>query len=100
MRRAKTPAGAAQNLEQAQAIALTALAFLAEDAARLSRFLTLTGITPAGLRDGAGTEEILVAVLDHLAADESLLLLFCANKSVAAESIEPARARLSGQLRE
>ena len=100
MRRPKAPSGTAQDLEEAQAIALTALTFLAEDAARLSRFLTLTGITPAGLRNGADTREILAAVLDHLTNDESLLLVFCASKSIAAESIEPARALLSGSPRE
>jgi hypothetical protein len=95
MRRSRSTSNTADDLEQAQSIALTALAFLAEDAARLSRFLTLTGISPAELRAGADTPQTLAAVLEHVMGDESLLLVFSASKSVPAEAIEPARALLA-----
>jgi len=95
MRRAKSISNTADDLEQAKGIALTALAFLAEDASRLSRFLALTGIGPAELRARAGTPQTLSAVLEHVMGDESLLLVFSASKSVPAEAVETARALLA-----
>jgi hypothetical protein len=95
MRRDKNKSNSADDLEQAQSIALTALVFLAEDASRLSRFLALTGIGPEELRAGADTRQMLGAVLDHLLGDESLLLVFSAAKSVPPEAIAPARALLA-----
>ena len=95
MRRNKPIPNAADDLEKAQSIALTALVFLAEDALRLSRFLTLTGIGPETLRAGADQAQTLAAVLDHLLGDESLLLVFSASKAVPAEAVAPARALLA-----
>lgn len=100
MKRAKQSADTARDIEAAQSIALTALAFLAEDGERLSRFLTLTGMSPAELRAAAGAPETLAAVLDHVLGDESLLLVFSASKSVAPETIAPARALLAGSTNE
>jgi hypothetical protein len=84
------------HLERAETIAAQALAFLAADAARLSRFLAATGIEPDTLRAQAGTQEVLAAVLEYLATDESLLLVFAANAGVAPETIAPALALLRG----
>ena len=95
MRRAKSTSNTTQDLEEAQSIALMALAFLAEDASRLSRFLALTGIGPEELRAGADTPQTLSAVLDHMMGDESLLLVFSASKAVPAEAVAPARALLA-----
>jgi hypothetical protein len=77
--------------DRADATALAALAFLAEDAQRLGRFLALTGIGPAELKAGAGSPEVLGAVLDHLLGDETLLLTFVANAGLPAEMIAMAR---------
>ena len=52
--------------EAAEALALRALAFLAEDPERLGRFLALTGLGPAELRMRAGDADLLGGVLDHL----------------------------------
>jgi len=76
-------------------MALSALTFLAEDATRLGRFLALTGIGPDELRSGAGARATQAAVLEHLMADESLLLVFAATKSVAPQSIPLAHALLA-----
>ena len=81
-------------LEAAEDIAVQGLAFLAEEPARLSRFLTLTGLTPADIRARVQTPEFLAAVLEHFAADESLLMVFAANAAVAPETIGPALALL------
>ncbi len=37
----------------------------------------------------------LIAVLDHLMGDESLLLMFAAEKGIAAETLVAAHARLT-----
>jgi hypothetical protein len=84
--------------ENAAALALVGLAFLAEDASRLARFLTLTGIGPDHLREAAGATDTLLAVLDHLLTDESLLLVFAASKGIPPDSVAPARAALAREL--
>jgi hypothetical protein len=85
----------AAELDRAEEIALAALTFLAEDSARLGRFLALTGMGPDDLRSRAGAPQTLLAVLEHLLGDESLLLVFAASKGVPPEAIEPARALLA-----
>ena len=79
-----------------EALAIEGLSFLATDAERLGRFMAMSGIEPDTLRAAAGEPGFLVAVLDHLLADESLLLAFAANAGHAPERIATARARLAG----
>src|SRR5262245_8446188 len=81
-------------LEAAEAIAAQGLAFLAREPARLARFLSLTGLAPAEVRARADAPELLAAVLEHLAEDESLLLVCAAGASVAPETIASALAVL------
>jgi len=81
-------------LEAAEGIAAQGLAFLAEDSARFSRFLAVTGLTPDQIHAQVQTPEFLAAVLEHLVGDESLLLVFAANASVAPETVAPALALL------
>ncbi|HKZ96516.1 MAG TPA: DUF3572 domain-containing protein [Hyphomicrobiaceae bacterium] len=83
------------DFECAESIALAGLTFLAEDPARLGRFLALTGIGPQELRTKASAPEMLAAVLEHLLADESLLLVFAASKNVRPEAVQPAHALLA-----
>jgi Protein of unknown function (DUF3572) len=80
--------------DQAETIGLRALTFLAEDAQRLGRFLALTGLGPAELKDQAQTSRVLAAVLDHLLRDESLLLVFAASCGIAPELVAPAQSLL------
>ena len=79
------------DVDQAEAIAVSALAFLAQDIQRLGRFLALTGIGPAELRKEARTPRVLAAVLDHLSHDESLLLAFAATGGIAPQHIAAAQ---------
>ena len=81
---------------QAEAIALQALAFLAHEPARLSRFISLTGIGAADLKATAERCDTLAAVLDHVLHDESLLLEFTSNHAISPEIIAPAHAVLAG----
>lgn len=83
------------DIDGAEAIALAALGFLAADVARLGRFLALTGIGPDELRAAAGTASLQAAVLDHLLADESLLLVFSSEAGVEAQRIGFAHALLA-----
>ena len=85
-------------LEAAEAIALQGLAFLAEEPGRLQRFVAVTGLEPAELRARADTAELLSAVLEHLAGDESLLLVFAASRGIAPETIAPAMALLQARF--
>jgi hypothetical protein len=80
--------------DQAEIVALQALAFLAEDAQRLGGFLALTGLGPEELRAQAREARLLAAVLDHLLRDESQLLVFAANYGIAPELIGQAHAAL------
>jgi hypothetical protein len=83
--------------DDAETIALRALAFMAEDEDRLSRFMSETGVGPDDLRQHAGSVQVLTAVLDFLSRDESLLLMFTANADIKPEHITPALAMLTGE---
>ncbi|AHB48675.1 hypothetical protein W911_10185 [Hyphomicrobium nitrativorans NL23] len=85
-------------LQDAETVGLAALAFLAEDAPRLGRFLALTGIGPDQLRSAADAPETLLAVLDHLLGDESLLLVFASTRGIRPETLVPAREALARTL--
>ena len=76
--------------ETAETIAVQGLAFLAEEPARLQRFLLATGLEASDIRARADSPELMSAVLEHLAADESLLLVFAATHKLAPESIGEA----------
>lgn len=66
--------------EEAEVIALKALAFLANDPARFERFLALSGTSLASIREAAGNPQFLAGLLNHLLEDESLLLTFTAEQ--------------------
>jgi hypothetical protein len=87
---------AVEQREAAETLALQALAFLFEDPARMLQFLKLTGLEPADVRARAGTGELSLAVLEHLAGDESLLLVFAASHAIAPDSVARAIALLEG----
>lgn len=78
-------------LEDAEIIALKVLTFLAEDPRRLHRFMSLTGLDVQELTETAGNISILVAALDYLHNDESLLLMFASNQALSLKIISNAR---------
>ena len=82
--------------EAAEAIGLAALVFLTEEEDRLGRCLSETGLSPDDLRAAAGTRHGYVAVLDHVLADESLLLVFTASAGIDPAAVGPARDVLAG----
>lgn len=80
--------------EDAEIIALKALDYLAQDVDSLGRFMALTGIGPADLRQRASTPTLLAAVLEHILADESSLLVFCSLNAIPPEDIERAKIQI------
>ncbi len=80
----------------AEALAIEGLTFLASDPERLERFLSLSGLGPENLRKAASSPGFLVAVLDHIASDESLILAFSANGGHDPASVLKARDVLAG----
>ncbi len=83
--------------EQAEAIGLAALGFLAEEPQRLERFLSLSGMDAGDLSAQAGEPQMQAALLDHILEDETLLLVFAADKRIDPEQVGPARALLAGE---
>ena len=86
-------------LEAAEALAIGALGYLAAEPETLARFLALTGIEPAGLREMAGEPAFLGGVLDYLLGDEPLLLAYAAHAAVPPQEIAAARTLLAGEPR-
>lgn len=89
------PKSAQLTREAAEAIAIDVLTFIAAEPARLDRFMTLSGLTADGLRAAAAEPGFFAGVLDHLAADETLLLAFAANAGKDPTVIARARDCLS-----
>ena len=75
-------------------IALQLLAYIAGTPEILSRFMGLTGVDPAALRNRATDPAFQLAVLDYAMGDESLLLAFAADHGFAPEEIVQAHRRL------
>jgi len=70
----KKPLPAAR--EAAEMLAVQALTFIAEDQERMSGFLAATGLEPGQIRSAAQQEGFFAGVLEHMLADESLLVAF------------------------
>jgi hypothetical protein len=82
-----------------EALAIDALAWLAEDGERLQRFLALSGLGPQNLRRAAEEPGFLVAILDYLAGNEPLLIAFSDHVQRSADHIMRARDRLAQESR-
>ncbi len=85
-----------QTREAAEALAVQALNFLAQDPARLARFLALSGLDVGTIRSAAAESGFLAGVLAHLGEDESLLVGFAAEAGVAPAEVDRARRVLAG----
>jgi hypothetical protein len=92
MMRPKSPV----NSEEAEVAALKALGFLAAEPERLSRFMELAGMDLAAIRASAAEPAFLGGLLDHLLADESLLLIFAEEHGLRPERIAELRRKLPG----
>ena len=83
-------------IQQAEIIALKALAFLAADTELMDRFAALSGVAPIDLVERAGDGEMLAGVLDFLLSDEAVLNDFCAAHDIDPEHPAAARQKLPG----
>jgi Protein of unknown function (DUF3572) len=91
----------AERRGQAEALAIRALVFLADERERLGRFLTLSGIAVSELRRAAAEPGFLAGVLEHIRSDEALLVAFAAQmkidpRDVAGAEMVLAEAGLAG----
>lgn len=82
--------------QDAETLALRALAFLAAEPERIAPFLASTGLGPASLRAAAAEPGFLAAVLDHIGSSDSLLLEFAENLRLNPEIVAQARLILAG----
>lgn len=75
-------------------LALRAFGFIAASDERVDRFLALTGLDPNEMRGLLGDPGFHLAVLDHFAGDERLLLAFTEAEGLSPELIGHARRML------
>lgn len=81
--------------DAAERIAIAALGYLAADAQHLERFLSLSGLDPADLRQAAAAPGFFAGLLDFILEDESLLLAFAADHGINPTEILRARSHLA-----
>lgn len=81
--------------ENAEELAFRALSVIASDEEKLWRFLDLSGLDPAGLREAAARPGFPAAVMDHVASDEALLLAVADALDETPERVARAHAILS-----
>ncbi|WP_092499484.1 DUF3572 domain-containing protein [Meinhardsimonia xiamenensis] len=82
--------------DEAEAVALRALAWLAGEEDLLRVFLGASGASPADLAARAGEPEFLVAVLDFLLLDDAWITAFCDAEGLSYETPAAARRALPG----
>jgi len=80
----------------AEALAVQALTFLAEEPERLGRFLAETGISPQAIRAAAQEPSFLAGVLGYILGDESLLIAFAGEAGVGPPEVARAHTALAG----
>lgn len=80
----------------AETVALQAVAWLAADPDRLSRFMVLSGTDPDVLRDGLTDPGLLGGVVDYLLQDDGQLVAFADAIGMAPERIAGMRRLLPG----
>jgi len=88
----KTP----MNETEAQGLAIEALAWLAQDKDLLSRFLALTGIDAASIRQAAREPGFLAGVLQFCLAHEPTLMRFSAETGRDPADVQTAARLLPG----
>ncbi|TCT00992.1 DUF3572 domain-containing protein [Aquabacter spiritensis] len=80
--------------DAAQAVAIEALAFLAEDMERIGGFLAQSGLSPGDLRARAAEPDFAAAVLAFILSDEPMLIAFSAKAKLRPQDVLTAHAVL------
>ena len=83
--------------EAAETLAIQALGFIADDPERLTRFFSITGLDPSGIRGQLGEPGFLAGVLSYLASDEKLAAEFIAFAACKPDDIFAAHYALGGE---
>ena len=81
--------------EVAEAVAIQAIGFIAQDEERLGRFLAMTGMGPGEIRQAARERHFLIGVLDYVRGDENLLVAFAGHAGLDPGTIAIARRALA-----
>jgi hypothetical protein len=92
--RGADPRGGVLSESAAAALAERVFGFVTEEPGRLLRFMESSGLSPDALRQAAGSPELVAGVLDHVVADEELLLACAGALEVPPERITQAWRRL------
>lgn len=71
---------------EVQSLADLCLGYLAENPEELARFMGVAGYDPASLRGAVGSHQLSCGLIDHFAANETILLAFCANAGMKPEA--------------
>ena len=82
--------------ENAEAIAIAALSFVAADSVLLPRFLAISGIEASAIRQAAGEPGFLAGVLRFIAEHEPTLLQFAEESGTPPEAVLRAMRELPG----
>jgi hypothetical protein len=82
--------------ERAEILALQALAFIASDEELLSRFIALTGMNVDGLKAAAAETGTLIAVMDFIMFDDSLIVRFAEFVNLSPDIAGQIRYALAG----
>lgn len=82
------------NTNDAQTVALNALAFLLNNQLSADRFIGVTGLSPNDLRDRLSDPAVLAATLAYLEAHEPDLIACAAALDMTPAALVAARARL------
>ncbi|MDB5509112.1 MAG: hypothetical protein JWL93_1581 [Hyphomicrobiales bacterium] len=82
--------------EDANALAIAGLTWLAGVPERLDRFLALSGLDHGSLRAAAAEPGFLAAVLDHITSDQTLIMDFAAEAGRDPADVAAARDVLAG----
>jgi len=82
--------------DQAEVIALKALAWLMTNDELLPVFMGATGVAEADLRENAADPAFLASLLDFLTMDDAWVVQFCDQAGIAYEMPMQARMALPG----
>lgn len=75
--------------------AIAVLGWLANEPDMFGRFLALTGVEPAQVRNAINEPAFLAGMLDFLMNHEPTLLAFCETSGIAPEAVAAASAHFS-----
>jgi hypothetical protein len=82
--------------DAAEALAIQALTFIAEDGERLGRFLAATGIGPAQIRAASSEPGFMLGVVEFLGGEEAMLTDFAAEYGFEPADVSKATLVLGG----